>query len=563
MERRKFIKNMALATGALSLNNIPLRVLAQNSYLEQLAGASTNDRVLVIIQLHGGNDGLNTLIPIEQYTDYLDIRPNIALPYSGSGARNIQNLDPSLAAAKQVGIHPDMTDLRRLYDDGLASIVQAVAYENMNQSHFRSRDIWFMGGGSDDYLSSGWMGRYLQTKFPGYPEAYPNTNMPDPLAIEIGNGSSLAFHTTNTIPASLSIANPEQFYKLIDGVVGAPGVVDGLDGSIATPPISIEKTPYADELRWIMRFEEKSDQYAGRLRDVFRAGTNSANISYPALYPFSAPTNAKKNPLSNQLKLVARLLSGGVKTKIFLARIGGFDTHANQVEPSATTYGTHAAKLYHIFSAVKAFQDDLKGLGLDERVLTVTLSEFGRRAASNFSWGTDHGLAAPMFVFGKYAKPGVIGTNPDLKDLDDGNIRQQHDYRQVFNEVANDWLCATPAEQQAINFDKSKALPKLGILEDNLNPIGKEFYNTRYFLESCSPNPVKTETTFSYKINQDTQVVLRLFDSRGLMVLTIVNEFQQAGEHSVKADLSTLANGFYTYTITADQFIGSKKLVKV
>ena len=116
--------------------------------------------------------------------------------------------------------------------------------------------------------------------------------------------------------------------------------------------------------------------------------------------------------------------------------------------------------LYHIFSAVKAFQDDLKELGLADRVLTLTMSEFGRRAASNNSWGTDHGTAAPMFVFGKGVKPGVIGTNPNLMDLDHGNIKMQHDYRQVMNEIANDWFCATASEKEAINFNQDKANPK-------------------------------------------------------------------------------------------------------
>ena len=562
MKRRDFIKKMALAGGAMSLNNIPLQVLAQSSVLHKLAGESSNDRVMVIIQLHGGNDGLNTLIPIEQYTDYLDLRPNIALPYSGSGSRNIQNLDPSLAAANQIGIHPDMTALRYMYDDGLASIVQAVSYENLNQSHFRSRDIWFMGGGYDDYYTSGWMGRYLDNKYPGYPDAYPSAAMPDPLALEIGNGVSLAFHTPNTIPASLSIDNPDAFYNLINGVQGAEGVEDGLSGSNATPPIDIETTKYADELRWIMDFELKSDQYAGRLKSVYEAGANSSNVNYPELYPFNAPGNARKNELSGQLKLIARLLSGGVKTKIFLARIGGFDTHAMQVEPSSTTYGSHAAKLYHIFSAVKAFQDDLKGLGLADRVLTLTMSEFGRRAASNNSWGTDHGTAAPMFVFGKGVKPGVIGTNPNLMDLDHGNIKMQHDYRQVMNEIANDWFCATASEKEAINFNQDKANPKLGVLKDFLNPTASETFEARYRLDTCYPNPVENETKITYKINQNMEVSLNLYDSRGILVKTLVKDNQVAGEYSIDVDLSTMTSGVYTYTLVADRFTASKKLIK-
>lgn len=563
MKRRDFLKKAAFAGGAFSLNNIPLQAMANSSMLQQLAAASTNDKVLVIVQLHGGNDGLNTIVPLDQYTDYLNLRPNIALPFSGAGSRNLQNLDPSLDFKDQIGIHPDMTDLRHLYDNGEAAIVQGVGYDNMNGSHFRSRDIFFMGGGYDDYYNSGWIGRYLDKKFPGYPDAYPSSEMPDPLALEIGNGLSLAFHTPDTIPASLSINNPESFYNLIDGVIGADGVPDGLGGSSATPPIDLDATHYADELRWIMEFEKKSDQYAGRLRDVFRAGSNAVGVDYPELYPFSAPSDARKNVLSGQLKLIARLLSGGVKTKIFLARIGGFDTHAEQVEPSATTFGTHSAKLYHIFSAVRAFQDDLKALGLADRVLTLTLTEFGRRAQSNLSWGTDHGKAAPMFVFGTKVKPGVIGTNSDLSNLERGNLPVQNDYRKVFNEVAEDWLCATPEEVSAIGFDQEVASPKLGILSDPLISVDVKFKQERYRLETCFPNPVEFQTTFKYRINRSAMVEINLYDSRGILARQLYKDDELPGEHSFTVDLSDLKKGAYFYTLKAGEFSATKKLVKI
>src|SRR5690606_13644073 len=151
------------------------------------------------------------------------------------------------------------------------------------------------------------------------------------------------------------------------------------------------------EIEYIMQIEKQSNKYAGRLRNVFNAGTNSSTV-YPDLYPYVAPAGAIKNPLAPQLKIVSRLISGGIGTKIFLCRIGGFDTHANQVVNTDTSMGTHAALMYHISSAVKAFYDDLKNLGLADRVLTMTFSEFGRRVISNASYGTDHGNAAPMLI---------------------------------------------------------------------------------------------------------------------------------------------------------------------
>ena len=535
--------------------------MAKSSFLQKAALASCNDRVLIIVQLHGGNDGLNTIVPLDQYDLYSNLRPTISLPRTG-GSRIIRNLDATLPTADQVAYHPDLIDLKDMYDRGKVNIVQSVGYESLNQSHFRSRDIWFMGGGSDDYYESGWMGRYLTDKFPGYPDAYPSTEMPDPLAIEIGNGISLAFHTEDTIPASLSLQNPEAFYNLINGVSGTPGVPNGIDGSNAEPPTTITDTHYADELRWIMEFEKKSDQYAERLRDVYLAGNNSSVI-YPEQYPFNAPPSAINNPLSGQLRLIARLLAGGCKTKIFLTRIGGFDTHAQQVEVNNPTYGAHAALINHVFSAVNAFQKDLESLGLDDRVMTLTVSEFGRRAASNSSYGTDHGKAAPMFVFGTQVNPGVTGTNPDLSNLDRGNTTPEIDYRQIFNEILEDWLCATDSEKNAVDFDQTVATPKLGVVNPYPLSNNDSFFESRYYLDSCYPNPVVTDTTFSYKINRAALVTLKLYDSKGSLVRNIEETHKMPGKYEVTTDLSTLEKGAYFYTLEAGKWSATKKLLKL
>lgn len=562
MKRRDFLKKASIAGGAaFAINNIPMRVMAKSSFLQKAALASCNDRVLIIVQLHGGNDGLNTIVPLDQYDLYSNLRPTISLPRTG-GSRIIRNLDATLPTADQVAYHPDLIDLKDMYDRGKVNIVQSVGYENLNQSHFRSRDIWFMGGGSDDYYESGWMGRYLTDKFPGYPDAYPSTEMPDPLAIEIGNGISLAFHTEDTIPASLSLQNPEAFYNLINGVSGTPGVPNGIDGSNAEPPTTITDTHYADELRWIMEFEKKSDQYAERLRDVYLAGNNSSVI-YPEQYPFNAPPSAINNPLSGQLRLIARLLAGGCKTKIFLTRIGGFDTHAQQVEVNNPTYGAHAALINHVFSAVNAFQKDLESLGLDDRVMTLTVSEFGRRAASNSSYGTDHGKAAPMFVFGTQVNPGVTGTNPDLSNLDRGNTTPEVDYRQIFNEILEDWLCATDSEKNAVDFDQTVATPKLGVVNPYPLSNNDSFFESRYYLDSCYPNPVVTDTTFSYKINRAALVTLKLYDSKGSLVRNIEETHKMPGKYEVTTDLSTLEKGAYFYTLEAGKWSATKKLLKL
>jgi len=392
MKRRFFIKSLSLASVPVFITGLPTKMLA-SSVISLLRRHQNNNRVVVIIQLAGGNDGLNAVIPIEQYDTYYNHRSNIAIPQDGE--RKYIELDETLPVGQKLGIHPDMNDFKSLYDENKAMIIQNIGYENMNMSHFRGRDIWFMGGGNDDYHHSGWSGRFLEHIYPGYPDDYPNPEMPDPLGLEIGYTISLLYQREIGIPAGLAITDPDTFYSLITGT--------GIE-----PPTVVPNSHAGAELQYLMDLELKSNQYAERLKQVYDRGINSPNVEYPETYPYNAPPNYINNPLSGQLKMVSRLLSGNIKTQFFLLRIDGWDTHAEQVNHQDPSQGSHAALLYHLSSAVKAFQDDLAYQGLENNVLTLTTSEFGRRVYSNDSYGTDHGKAAPAFLFGSYLKGGVI-----------------------------------------------------------------------------------------------------------------------------------------------------------
>lgn len=544
MKRKDFLRLSSIAGSGmlLKLNGVPLHAFQGNGFLQAMAASSVNDKILVLIQLHGGNDGLNMVIPISEYSRYYNHRPNIAIPQSGS--RKYITLDNNLPSNKQVGLHPDMIGAKAMYDDGNMAVVQSVSYENMNGSHFRSRDIWFMGGNYNEYHSSGWMGRYLNHYFPNYPDDYPNNNVPDPLAIEIGTGVSLAFHRDQGIPAGLSILNPNAFYNLINSV--------GAD-----PPISVPDSHAGDEIEYIMQIEKQSNKYAGRLRNVFNAGTNSSTV-YPDLYPYVAPAGAIKNPLAPQLKIVSRLISGGIGTKIFLCRIGGFDTHANQVVNTDTSMGTHAALMYHISSAVKAFYDDLKNLGLADRVLTMTFSEFGRRVISNASYGTDHGNAAPMLIFGTCINPGVYGTNPNLQTLQSGNIPMQYDYRQVFSSVVKDWFGASDQAIQDVRFQN--------FIDNRVDYIQcKELSTAELFKDNlwmrCYPNPTKHYTTISYYLHKESKIEIEIRDILGRKLATLLNTTMQQGEHQLPADFSRYESGTYIIALTTNETVVTQKLV--
>ncbi|MCU0430819.1 MAG: DUF1501 domain-containing protein [Cytophagaceae bacterium] len=561
MNRKEFLKKMSLmGTVPFVLNSIPFKLMAGNEALMRMAANCEGDRVLVFIQLHGGNDGLNTLIPVSNYDLYQNVRPNIAIP--STGFRRFINLDSTLGSDALIGLHPDMTGMKNLYDNGKLAIVQGVGYENHNQSHFRGRDILFMGGGSNDYLSSGWIGRYLKDNVAPeiYPDDFPNPAMQDPLALEFGNEISLIFHQGENIPTSISIYNPQQFFDLVNTLPGFEDV-QGTDPR-GIPPAALNNSPYGKEMNWILGLEQKTDEYDDRLKQMYDAGkAMDPGIVYPSTYPLNAPIRSRNNPLSEQLKIIANLIHGGSKTKVYLVRLGGFDTHAQQVEASDFTMGSHAALLYHLSSAMNAFQEDLKARNIENKVLSVTSSEFGRRIHSNGSRGTDHGIGGPMFLFGKGVNPGVIGNAPDM-NLE--NVTIQYDYRQVYATIMKEWMCVDPNLVDSQNGIFYGDYPGRGVTLDLIdnNAVGvRDFIQKRFHLNPCYPNPAFQQTTFSFYINADVDVHLYLSDIQGKPIKSFISGRRlNPGEHSINVDLRDIPAGTYIYTIKAGLLNDAKQL---
>ncbi len=383
--------------------------------------AEINDKILVVIQLNGGNDGLNTVLPLDQYSTYTasTFRSNIAIPESRALKLN---------GFPQTGLHPSMTGLQTLFNEGKLSIVHSTGYPNPNFSHFRANDIWYTGVDADKLATTGWLGRYLDQSYTDFPESHPNSNFPDPIAIQISSISSTTFNT-NGASGALAIQNPDTFAK----IVGEKPVVE--KGEL--PP-----TPAGKYTAFVRQQQTSSVAYAGQLKAAADKGKNL--VAYPT-----------GNPLLDQLKIVARLISGGLQTKIYYVTLGGFDTHSQQVDATDKTKGIHANLLKYLSDGIKIFMDDLKANGKADKVAGLTFSEFGRRAISNGSLGTDHGWASPMFVFGNAVKTQIIGKNPDLKDLEGNNIKIQNDFRQVYASVLTDWLGATDATVKDVLFNKS------------------------------------------------------------------------------------------------------------
>lgn len=438
MKRRKFISTFSAATVLPALlDGFSFKTFAASPLLQALANTNT-DHVLVLIQLSGGNDGLNTVIPLDQYSTLSTARSNILIP-------SAQVLP--LSGTVITGLHPAMTGIQQLYDNGKATIVQGVSYPSPNFSHFRSTDIWMTASDSSQVLSSGWVGRYLDYEYPNYPVGYPNATVPDPLALEIGSTVSLAMQGP-AVSMGMTISDPTNFYNLINGIQDpAPN------------------TNYGKELTYIRQVNQQSQAYSA----VITAAANNITQQSSA-YPATG-----QNRLADQLKIVARLIAGGLQTRVYMVTLGGFDHHSLQVDASNTTTGAHATLLSQLSEAVAAFMDDLNFLSINNRVVGMTFSEFGRRIISNGSRGTDHGIGAPMMLFGDAVQSGIIGTNPVIPanaTIND-NVAMQYDFRSVYASVLHEWFCIPQADLNQIMLQNFQVLP---VIQNNACSVSVDIH---------------------------------------------------------------------------------------
>jgi uncharacterized protein (DUF1501 family) len=525
MKRRKFLQYAGIAAGAAAfpLNGFAINPTARLPFLRALAeGGVPNGRVLVLIQLIGGNDGLNTFIPLDQYDKLANVRSSILIP---------ENQTLSLSGTIHNALHPAMTEMRDLYNDGYVSVVQNVGYPNQDYSHFRSTDIWMSASDADQFLGTGWIGRYLQTEYPGYPTGYPNPDMPDPLAIQIGALTSLTF-MGDPVPMGFAISDPQSFYQFVDDLVEpAPN------------------SPYGDELSYIRLIIQQAEVYYQAVKDAADVGQNLSSL-YPA---------QGENTLADQLKIVAQLISGGLKTPVYLVTIDGFDTHSEQVDDASTpTVGMHANLLRRLSEAIGAFQDDLNLLGVADRVAGMTFSEFGRTIASNASLGTDHGAAAPMFAFGKNVIPGIIGDNPQIPATVFGSqdLPMQHDFRSVYASALQDWFGIVNPE--SILQHDFPILPIFKAPSTNTHALPTD--NT---IEANNfPNPFRETTTLQFNLPAAGRVSVLMMDLNGKILRTVVDQEQfPAGESQVRLERGGLPAGAYLYQVRTRHGAVTKRLL--
>lgn len=515
MRRRDFIKTIAVgsAGAALSFNSIPMRALGENSVTSKFLNPMIDtDKVLVVIELLGGNDGLNTVIPYQDSQYYIK-RPVIGIP-----AGNVLSLPGST-----MGLHPSLTELKNLMIDGKLALIQNVGYANPNFSHFRATDIWHTASNSNQILTTGWLGRYLREEYPNYPGTLPA----DPMSIQIGTNSDLSL-ISQVGNMALTFQDPNQFYQLTQG-----GTYSGYEKV---------KTYAGDELNFARKVSADSLQYATRVKEAADNGQNL--VTYPV-----------NNKLADQLKIVSKLIDGGLQTRLYVVSMGGFDTHSNQLT-------SHQNLMGQLNAAISAFMQDLQLNNITNRVVGMTMSEFGRRVNENGSAGTDHGTAAPMILFGDLVNEGVFGNNPDLINLSNNNLVHQYDYRQVYASVLKQLFAATDNELLNVLLTSFATLPLI-VPQQPMN--GKEQKND-FTLKQNFPNPFNPSTKISYTLNKESYVSLKVYDTSGRVIQTLADGYKKAGQYSVTFDISGSSNfssGIYFYKLKAGSFEDTKKMTLV
>ena len=381
------------------------------------AGTAGGDRILVVLQLSGGNDGLNTVVP---YADplYRAHRAEIGVPDA-----QVLPLDD------HVGLHPGLAGVKGLFDQGKVAVLQGVGYPNPSRSHFRSMEIWHTAA-PDREERYGWVGRYLDSN-----PALLNNAL---AGINIGVEAPKAVAAQRA--AVLSVTDVDHF-----GIVSAHGYKSAAQNpEELVREIEQEAGTSADSPAETL--VQQTTLTAFRCEDKIREGAK--NYHSTVVYP-------ERNPVASGFQQVAKLLAANLGTRVFYLSTGGFDTHSREKDQ-------HDLLMGHLDAAITAFYQDLQQMGMADRVSVITFSEFGRRVQENAGGGTDHGTAGPMFVIGNGIKGGIHGAPPSLADLDHGDLKFETDFRSVYATMLQQWLGADPGRILGADFQQIPMLMRTG-----------------------------------------------------------------------------------------------------
>ncbi len=517
--RRDFLVRSGLAAaGASVLYGAPAqaaaaRALGSPGLVGSLQALET-DRVLVLLQLQGGNDGLNTVVPVRNDL-YYRARPGLAIAPADT-----------LRLDDDYGLHPALAPVHDLWRDGQVGVVHSVGYRNRSLSHFEGADAWASARDSPDEpgWETGWSAHAAAAVSGGHSAVPPS--------VQIGTSYPLMM-TGPDGQDGVTLPNPQLF----DRIVASGELYD---------TTRLPDTDYGRRASFVRTVANSANQYLGQMQQAARGVANAAEY----------PTTTQGGQLGHSLAAVARLIKGRLGTRVFLVRLGSFDTHAGQA-------GRHESLLRTLGASVAAFYQDLAASGDAERTLTMTFSEFGRRVAENGSAGTDHGTAAPLFLFGPGVEGGFSGTGPDLAGLDaEGNLAHSTDFRNVYSTVLGSWLGLDAAVTGSILGDAYAPLDLLATPAPAATTTTDVPADT-LDLAVPAPNPVRTFTTVRYRLAAPADADLALYDTSGRQVATVASGPHGAGAHVAELDAHGLAAGLYVLRLQAGAEMRTQTLTVV
>lgn len=499
--RRRFIKSFGLAGGlGFMMGGLPISAASLTRW-SMPPILEKSDRILIMIRFKGGNDGLNTIIPLDQLSAYHNARP--MLGYADNQMINLND---------KVAMSPHLSEIKALWDKGMMKVIQGVGYPEQNLSHFRSSDIWSSASESDTYVKSGWVARYVEEVFPDYIENTPS----HPPAIQIGGGSSLLFTGDVVDKVGFETFSAEQLSQF-----ATTGKVHSLD--------DIPDCSHGDQLKYVRIVTNSTYKFIDTISAAYNLGPDS-------------PFYYADRSFAQSLKIIARLIKGGLKTKIYVVELDGFDTHSSQTE-------NHEYLLKLFSETISTFMREFENTPHEENILALTFSEFGRRIEENEGPGTDHGAASVMLAFGKGLEGnGTVGEYPSLTDTDDnGNMKFNVDFRHIYATLFTEWLCLEDAASDDIVFNDFGAPLPFGFNCQEVSAVNKSYkspfaHNASYGLGDVYIN---------YTLPKDTMVMLELINMAGQPVMLDRPMNKKAGTYSiaVKQQQRKLMPGPYVYRI--------------
>ncbi|MBL7796307.1 MAG: DUF1501 domain-containing protein [Saprospiraceae bacterium] len=481
--RRDFLSASGLlGAGSMLLGGLPVRAFQPTPLLASLAANwDDNDRILVLIRLDGGNDGLNTVIK-RGSSEYYNLRPTLGIP------------DNKLwALSAQYGMPQETNSLQSLWAEGMMKVIFNVGYPDPNYSHFRSSDIITSASDRNEVVETGWVGRFLEHEYAAFLEAPPSV----PPALQIGVQTNLLF-TAEEANMALAVSSPQEFYQIAQ--TGQLYETESLSASNRDR-----------ELAYVRQTANAAFRYAETIREAFNTGKN--DVTFPTSNSLSAP-----------MSIISRVIKGNMGTRIFLVDIGDFDTHVNQMN-------NHLSLLQQLSTAVRAFYDDLAfgNSGLEKKVLTMTFSEFGRTIYENGSRGTDHGAGTHTLLFGGGIGNGFVGQYQDLSNPDPvGDPVFSVDFRDVYASVLQNWLGNPP---ELVDFVLGKPHPTItGLVPATPPALGD---NGKAALLGHNPHPSLSGTfEIKYSLTHGSALRLQILDKAGHVLRTLVSDFVPKGSHT-------------------------------